>query len=101
MPRKLQRIAASTLVALAAGPLFSAYGMADTALVASVTEALHKSLGDSVKNVQVTSADGTVTLNGWVGSPKQEAQARKIASDVPGTAKVYSRLRTWSSADLD
>jgi osmotically-inducible protein OsmY len=51
--------------------------------------------------MQHSGPDGTVTLNGWVGSPKQEAQARKIASDVPGTAKVYSRLRTWSSADLD
>jgi hypothetical protein len=101
MAPTLQRIATRTLIALAIGPLFSAYAMTDTALAVSVSEALNKSLGDSVKNIKVTSTDGTVTLNGWVNSPKQEAQARKVASDVPGATKVYSRLRTWSSADLN
>ncbi len=116
-----QRLAASALIALAAGPFFMASGMAaagdsvvasaavtsvvasphDKALAASVADALGKSLGDGVKNVQVGSNDGVVTLSGWVTSPKQETQARKIASTVPGATHVYSRLRTWSSEDLN
>ncbi|WP_394788918.1 BON domain-containing protein [Rhodoferax sp.] len=118
MSLNLSRIAASTLIALAAGPFLMSSSMAasdeativasaaptstapssDKALAVAVADALSKSLGDStVKNVKVVSSDGTVTLNGWINSPDQESKARKVASTVPGAAKVYSRLRMWST----
>ena len=118
MASKLHRIAASTLIALAAGPFLLYAGTAaanqaaisasaaatspdpasDKALAVAVAEALSTSLGDSaVKNVKVTASDGTVTLAGWINSPIQESQARKLASTVPGVTRVYSRLRMWST----
>lgn len=80
----LKRIATSTLIALSAGPLFAASSMAGTDAVA-------------VANAASTSNDGTVTLSGWISGPNQESQVRHIASNVPGTTKVFSRLRTGSS----
>ena len=119
MTHPLSRIAASVLLALAAGPFLMSHSLAagdeagivataaptsstpstDKALAAAVADALGKSLGDStVKNVKVLSHDGAITLSGWINSPIQESQARKIASNVPGITKVHSRLRMWSTS---
>ena len=119
MTAKLTRIAASALLALAAGPFLLSSSLAaadeagivasaastssapssDKALAAAVADALAKSLGDStVKNVKVLADDGAITLSGWINSSAQESQARKIASNVPGTTKVHSRLRMWSTS---
>ena len=116
MTVSFKRIATSTLIALAAGPLFVASSMAgteavviasaastsasangDKALASAVANAIIPSMGSQVKNVKVSSNDGTVTLSGWITGPDQESQARHIAANVPGASKVYSRLRTWSS----
>ena len=80
----LKRIATSTPIALSAGPLFAASSMAGTDAVA-------------IANVVSTSNDGSVTLSGWISGPNQESQIRHIAANVPGTTKVFNRLRTWSS----
>ena len=116
MTASFKRIATSTLIALAAGPLFVASSMAgtdavviasaaststttngDKALASTVANAISQSMGDQVKNVKVSSNEGKVTLSGWITGPDQESQARHIAANVPGTTKVFSRLRTWSS----
>ena len=115
MTTSLKRIATSTLIALAAGPVFVASSMAgsnavaiasaastsatandDKALSTAVANAIRQSMGSQAKNVKVSSDDSTVTLSGWITGPDQESQARRIAANVPGAAKVYSRLRTWS-----
>nr|WP_315431157.1 BON domain-containing protein [uncultured Albidiferax sp.] len=122
MTPRISRIAAGALLALAAGPFLMSSSVAatdtasivasaaptssapsnDRALAAAVADALGKSLGDStVKNVKVLADDGAITLSGWINSPIQEAQARKIASNVPGATKVHSRLRMWSTSTSD
>ncbi|BDT68913.1 hypothetical protein os1_31000 [Comamonadaceae bacterium OS-1] len=119
MTVSFQRIAAIALVALATGPLFTASSMAatdavvvasaastsasangDKALASAVANAISQSMGSQVKNVAVSSNDGTVTLSGWITGPDQESQVRHIAANVPGTTRVYSRLRTWSSETI-
>lgn len=118
MASSIYRITVRILIALAAGPLLQPAGMAapdetgiaasaaitssnpssDKALAIAVAEAVSKALGDStVKNLKVQSSDGEVTLSGWLNSPNQESLARKIASNVSGTSKVYSRIRIWST----
>jgi len=111
MSKFFRRMAASTTIALAAGPLLLSSGMAapvaasgekeDAALVVAVKEAITASLGKDASDVVVTARNGRVTLHGWVNMPRQEAQARTIAGKVPGVKKAYSNIRTWSSKDED
>lgn len=100
MHRTLTRFAASTVLAIAAGPLMVASSMASTsdeALQSSAQEAIHQSLDYRAKNITVTAENGTLILHGWVYGARQVSQARTVASAVPGAADVYSHLRIWST----
>lgn len=108
-------ITARLALALAAGPLMVASSWAatatptasasapmapapsDSAVSKAVTEALNTSLGDEAQKLKVSTKKGIVTLSGWINQPDMEAQARKVASEVPGAKKVYSRIRLWST----
>ena len=100
MHRPLTRLAASTVLAIAAGPLMVASSMASTsdeALQSSAQEAINQSLGYRAKSITVTAENGTLTLHGWVNGARQVSQARTVASAVPGASDVYSHLRVWST----
>lgn len=96
----LTRLAARTLLAIAAGPLMgaSSFGASsDEVLQSSAQQAIQQSLGYSGKNITVTAENGTLILHGWVHGARQVSQARTVASTVPGAADVYSHLRIWST----
>nr|WP_315239123.1 BON domain-containing protein [uncultured Albidiferax sp.] len=100
MAYTFQRLAATTLLALATGPLLSANSLAatpDEDLAATVQTALTSQLGRAVKDVTVSADNGTVLLSGWTQGPIAEGQARYVASTVPGVARAYSKIRTFSS----
>lgn len=98
--RPLNRLAASALLALAAGPLMlvpSFASTSDEALQSAAQQAVAQSLGYQGKNITVTAENGTLVLHGWVHGARQVSQARTVASTVPGAADVYSHLRIWST----
>ena len=113
MPVSLQRIATSTLIVLAAGPLFVTSSSAGTeaevkastratannsdSVANAVANAINLAMGDEAKDVKVSGTNGTVTLSGWVAGPDQASQARYIAAAVPGVTNAFSRLRTWGT----
>ena len=97
MTRSIHRIAASALLALAAGALLPAHAATDADLAGSVQSALSNSLGSDAKDLTVSARNGKVTLRGWVQGPKEEARARFVASKVPGVANAYSKVRTFST----
>ncbi|WP_394788919.1 BON domain-containing protein [Rhodoferax sp.] len=104
MKSSFKRIAASTLLAIAAGPLLMVSSLSaqaatasDASLETSVQEAISQSMGSYAKAVTVTADNGNITLHGWVNGARQESQARTVASHVPGTANVYSHIRVWST----
>lgn len=94
---RCHRIAAACLLVLAAGPLLAATG--DAALAAQVQAVLDHAMGPAAAQLQVQVDHGTVTLSGWTELPRDEAQARALASRVPGVTQAYSRVRSWSSDD--
>lgn len=98
MTRSVHRIAAAALLALATGAFLPAHAAtSDPDLAGSVQSALNSSLGDDASKLTVTSRNGRITLHGWTKGPKEEAKARMVASKVPGVAKVYSSVRTFST----
>lgn len=97
---RFHRLAVSALLALAAGPFLVANSLAatpDEALADSVQTALTAQLGRAVKDVTVHADNGTVVLHGWTQGPIAEGKARYVASTVPGVARAYSKIRTFSS----
>jgi osmotically-inducible protein OsmY len=111
MSIRLNTLAASLLVAtaglgfsvsaVAAPPMAGPNDRSDAALVVSVRDAINNKLGDEATDLTITALDGKVTLHGWAKSPKQEEEARQIARKVPGVSKAYSRVRVWSSTDVE
>ena len=97
MTRSIHRIAASALLALAAGALLPAHAATDADLAGSVQSALSNSLGSDAKDLTVSARNGKVTLRGWVQGPKEEARARFVASKVPGVTRAYSAVHTFST----
>ncbi|WP_367847354.1 BON domain-containing protein [Rhodoferax sp. WC2427] len=100
MAHLFKRLAASTLLAIAAGPLLMASSMAatpDEALAETVQTALATQLGRAAKDVTVSVNNGTVVLHGWTQGPGTEGKARYIASTVPGVTRAYSKIRMFSS----
>lgn len=100
MAHTLQRLAATTLLALATGPFLLASSHAatpDEVLADTVQTALTAQLGRAVKDVTVRADNGTVVLHGWTQGPIAEGKARYVASTVPGVARAYSKIRTFSS----
>ena len=105
MAPTFQRLAASTLLALAAGPFLMASSLPataapspDEALATEVHNALTSQLGNAVKNVTVAADNGTVTLSGWTQGPISEGKARYVASTVPGVDRAYSKIRMFSTS---
>lgn len=110
MNTRLKLFAAGAVLAITAGPFLTAAHAApgapesgmpvnDQALASTVKDALDKTLGSDAKDLSVVADHGVVMLNGWVNLPRQEAQARTVASAVPGVARAYSHVHTWSSSD--
>ncbi|BDT68914.1 hypothetical protein os1_31010 [Comamonadaceae bacterium OS-1] len=100
LSRPLTRLAASAVLALAAGPLMvvpSIASTSDEALQSAALQAVQQSLGYQGKNITVTAENGTLVLHGWVHGARQVSQARTVASTVPGATDVYSHLRVWST----
>lgn len=107
---RLNRYAASTLLALAAGPLLMASSLSvqaatadadsNAALLANnVKAAIDSSLGADAKDLTVSVDHGIVTLGGWTYTPTEEMQARAVASRVPGVSQAYSHVHTWATED--
>jgi osmotically-inducible protein OsmY len=111
MNTRLKLFAAGAVLAITAGPFLtaayaaprapasSAMPVNDQALASTVKDALEKALGSDAKDLSVVADHGVVMLNGWVNLPRQEAQARTVASAVPGVVRAYSHVHTWSSSD--
>ena len=100
MHRPLTRLAARTLIVIAAGPLLMDSSFAYTSdenLQSSAQQAIQQSLGFMAKDITVTAENGTLILHGWVHGARQVSQARTVASTVPGASDVYSHLRIWST----
>lgn len=97
MNHSINRIAASALFALAAGAFLPAHAATDADLAGSVQSALSNSLGGGAKDMTVTAHNGAVTLHGWAQGPVEESKARYVASTVPGVAKAFSKVRTYST----
>jgi osmotically-inducible protein OsmY len=105
MPTLLYRHTARTLLALAAAPLLllgslsATAGTTDSALESAVESALSSSMGKDAKDLSATVHNGNVTLHGWTQRPRQESEARAVASRVAGVGSVYSHIRVFSSRD--
>ena len=98
----LQRLVASTLLALVTGPFLLASSMAatpDEVLAQAVQTTLTAQLGRTVKDVTVSAKNGTVVLSGWTQGPISEGKARYVASTVPGVDRAYSKIRMFSTSD--
>lgn len=97
---KTSNLKSVVVAALLAGGLASAFAAstpADVALATSVKSAVVQSLGDQASDMSVNVDNGVVTLTGWAQEPRFEAQARAVASRVPGVTQAYSTVHTWSS----
>jgi osmotically-inducible protein OsmY len=90
-------VVVTALLASGLASAFAAGTAEDAALAVTVKSAVVQSLGDQARDLAVTVDHGVVTLTGWAQEPRYEAQARAVASRVPGVTQAYSTVHTWSS----
>jgi osmotically-inducible protein OsmY len=79
-------------VALAAPAAFAQDAAADAAETAAVQAAINQDLNLRVDRVHVQTIDGTVYLQGNVGSRASAAHAEELARSVPNVGKIVDAL---------
>lgn len=69
----------------------------NSVLEQNVQKSLVSNMGDSAKDVTVSSDNGSITLHGWVQNTQDESKARFLASRVEGVSNAYSTIHTFST----